>query len=254
MAFFMTINGKRVEANEGEMVLTVARRAGIDIPTLCHHEAVEPFGSCRLCMIEVTKPAWNGWKGLMTSCLYPAAADLIVETDSERVHQVRRNVLDLLLARCPDAEVIQKLAADYGVQQSTFPTRENPDKCILCGLCVRVCGQIVGAHALGGAGRGARKRVGPAFEEDDARECIGCGACAWICPSRCIEMEPIAVRRLRSRWGGQRVCRYALLRLTPGALCTRDYACASCPVDHEMFDRAGGRHPAFLLCEGRDGP
>jgi bidirectional [NiFe] hydrogenase diaphorase subunit len=197
MAFFMTINGRRVEANEGEMVLAVARRAGIDIPTLCHHEAVEPFGSCRLCMIEVTKPAWNGWKGLMTSCLYPAAADLIVETDSERVRQVRRNVLDLLLARCPDAEVIRKLAADYGVMQSSFATRENPDKCILCGLCVRVC-ETAATSAIATVQRGHEREIGTPWGGPPP-DCIGCLACVHVCPTGHIQYEEAG--GMRKIWG-----------------------------------------------------
>jgi NADH dehydrogenase/NADH:ubiquinone oxidoreductase subunit G len=197
MAFFMTINGKRVEANEGEMVLTVTRRAGIHIPTLCHHEAVEPFGSCRLCMIEVTKPEWKGWKGLMTACLYPAAPGLVIETDSERVHQVRRNVLDLLLARCPDAELIQKLAAEYGVLQSTFMQREKPDKCILCGLCVRVC-ETAATSAISTVQRGHDREIGTPWGGPPP-DCIGCLACVHICPTGHIQYEDVG--GIRKIWG-----------------------------------------------------
>jgi predicted molibdopterin-dependent oxidoreductase YjgC len=197
MAFFMTINGKRVEANEGEMVLTVARRAGIPIPTLCHHEAVEPFGSCRLCMVEVTKPAWKGWKGLMTACLYPCAPDLVVETDSERVHQVRRNVLELLLARCPDADVIQKLASQYGVQQTSFMQREKPDKCILCGLCVRVC-ETAATAAISTVQRGHQREIGTPWGGPPP-DCIGCLACAHVCPTGHIQFEEIG--SVRKIWG-----------------------------------------------------
>lgn len=197
MAFFMTINGRRVEAEEGELVLAVARRAGIHIPTLCHHEAVEPFGSCRLCMIEVTKPAWKGWKGLMTACLYPAAPDLVIETDSERVHQVRRNVLDLLLARCPDAEPIRKLAAEYGVLQTSFAERENPDKCILCGLCVRIC-ETAATAAISTVQRGHEREVGTPWGGPPP-DCIGCLACAHVCPTGHIEFsEAGGVRKI---WG-----------------------------------------------------
>jgi len=197
MAFFMTINGRRVSANDGETVLTVARRVGIHIPTLCHHEALEPFGSCRLCMVEVTKPAWKGWKGLMTACLYPAAPDLIVETDSERVHQVRRNVLDLLLARCPDAEVIRKLAADYGVTQTSFTPRENPDKCILCGLCVRIC-EAAATAAIATVQRGHDREVGTPWGGPPP-DCIGCLACAHICPTGHIQYEEAG--GVRKIWG-----------------------------------------------------
>lgn len=197
MAFFMTINGKRVEANQDEMLLQVARRAGIHIPTLCHHEAVEPFGSCRLCVVEVTKAQWKGWKGLMTACLYPAAPDLIVETDSERVRDVRRNVLDLLLARCPDAEVIQQLAAEYGLTASTFPSRQNADKCILCGLCVRVC-ETAATAAITTVQRGHEKEIGTPWGGPPP-DCIGCLACYHVCPTGHIQYKEVA--GTRSIWG-----------------------------------------------------
>jgi len=180
-SFTMTINGKPVQAREGEMVLDVTRRLGIDVPTLCEHPAVEPFGSCRLCMVEVTKEAWKGWKGLMTACLYPAAADLVVETDSERVRNVRRTVLDLLLARCPESQLIQRLAADYGLPRSSFPRRADADLCILCGLCTRVCERAATA-AIATVQRGHQRKIGTPWDGPPP-DCIGCLACAHICPT-----------------------------------------------------------------------
>jgi bidirectional [NiFe] hydrogenase diaphorase subunit len=97
----MTINGKRVQAQEGEMLLAVLRRLQIEVPALCHHEAVEPFGACRLCTVEITKKSWNGWKNHVTSCLYPVEEGLIVQTHSSEVVEIRRNILDLLLASSP---------------------------------------------------------------------------------------------------------------------------------------------------------
>jgi bidirectional [NiFe] hydrogenase diaphorase subunit len=181
MSFHMTINGRRVEARDGEYVLAAARRAGIEIPTLCEHKAVEPFGSCRLCMVEVTKESWKGWKGLMTACLYPAAPDLIIETDSERVLHVRRNVLDLLLARCPESELIQRLAAEHGVQQTSFTPRDEADLCILCGLCTRICEQSATA-AISTIKRGHEREIGTPWGTMPP-DCIGCLACAHICPT-----------------------------------------------------------------------
>ena len=193
MSFFITINGKRVEAHDGEMVLDVARRAGISIPTLCVHEAVEPFGSCRLCMVEVTKEAWGGWKGLMTACLYPAAPDLIIETHSERVQMVRRTVLDLLLARCPGSEVIRKLAAQHGVEQSTFTEREQGDNCILCGLCTRIC-ESAATSAISTVNRGHGREIGTPWEGPPP-DCIGCLACAHICPTGHIQFSEAGLSR-----------------------------------------------------------
>lgn len=196
-SFYMTINGKRVQGHRGEFVLATARRAGIQIPTLCEHPAVEPFGSCRLCMVEVTKEAWKGWKGLMTACLYPAAEGLIIETDSERVLHVRRNVLDLLLARCPDSELIQRLAAEHGVQRTTFEVREEPDLCILCGLCTRVC-ESAATAAISTVKRGHNREVGTPWGGPPPA-CIGCLACAHICPTGHITFEERGLTR--AIWG-----------------------------------------------------
>ncbi len=193
MSFLMTINGRRLEAHSGEMVLAAARRANINIPTLCEHQAVEPFGSCRLCLVEVTKAAWKGWKGLVTSCLYPAAPDAIIETDSERVHQVRRNVLDLLLARCPEAKPIQKLASEYGIHETSFVPRENPDRCILCGLCVRIC-ETAATSAIATVKRGHNREVGTPWSGPPP-DCIGCLACAHICPTGHIQFTEAGLTR-----------------------------------------------------------
>jgi len=195
--FTMTIDGRRVEARPGETVLAAAQRAGIAIPTLCEHKAVESFGSCRLCMVEVTKAAWKGWKGLMTACLYPAAPDLIIETRSERVLHVRRNVLDLLLARCPDSELIQRLASEHGVQTTSFALRENPDLCILCGLCTRIC-ESAATSAITTIKRGHDREVGTPWGGPPP-DCIGCLACAHICPTGQIAFEERAGSR--SIWG-----------------------------------------------------
>lgn len=181
MPFNLTINGKRVQAQEGEVLLATARRAGISIPTLCDHPAVEPFGSCRLCMVEVTKDSWKGWKGLMTACLYPAAPDLVVETNSEPVMQVRRTVLDLLWARCPDSTVIAKLAGEHGLTRSSFPPREDPDLCILCGLCVRVC-EASATSAISTVLRGHNREIGTPMGGPPP-DCIGCLNCAHVCPT-----------------------------------------------------------------------
>ena len=193
MSVFMTINGKRVEASDGEMVLDTARREGIEIPTLCVHDAVEPFGACRLCMVEVTKPAWGGWKGLMMACLYPVAKDLIIETHSERVLEVRRTVLDLLLARCPGSDLIREMAADHGVDQTSFSERPDADLCILCGLCTRIC-EKAATSAITTVNRGHERCIGTPFDGPPP-DCIGCLACAHICPTGHIQFSESGLER-----------------------------------------------------------
>jgi len=193
----LQINGKACQAAEGETVLAVARREGIPIPTLCHHDALEPFGGCRVCMVEITHKNWKGWKGLVTSCLYPVEEGLEVQTDNDAVREVRKVVLDLLLARCPEAEAIRRLAAEYGVHETSF--RRNPirNDCILCTLCVRVCA-AKGPKAIATAERGAQKKISIPFKQPPP-DCIGCLSCARLCPTQVIRFE--SGEQTRKIWG-----------------------------------------------------
>lgn len=193
----LQINGQPQQANEGETILEVAGRAGIPIPTLCHHEALEPFGGCRVCMVQITHRDWKGWKGLVTACLYPVEEGLEVFTDNEAVHDVRKVVLDLLLARCHGSEKIQKLAAEYGIHETTY--RKNPLKndCILCTLCVRTCA-VKGPRAISTADRGAQKKISIPFKKPPP-DCIGCLACAHNCPTNVIRFEETG--DTRKIWG-----------------------------------------------------
>jgi predicted molibdopterin-dependent oxidoreductase YjgC len=195
----LTINDKTVEAREGQTLLEVARENGVDIPTLCHHEALEPRGACRLCLVEISTPKWAGWSKLVTSCVYPAEEGLVVKTHTDGIFEIRKTIVDLLMARCPETEAIKALGTEYGLTKTSFVPREKDDHCVLCGLCVRTCEDVIGANAIGVYGRGAIKAVGPAFGVgSDA--CIGCGACAHVCPTKCIEViDQGGVRRI-PRW------------------------------------------------------
>lgn len=194
----LEIDGRAIRAEEGATLLDVARGAGIEIPTLCHHEALEDWGGCRLCMVEISHPDWDGWTDVVTSCLYPAKDGLVVRTGSGAVVDVRRAVLDLLLARCPEADEIRRLAGEYGVSETSFvePDLENK-RCILCTLCVRVCAEI-GASAIGTAGRGQAKRIAPPFDQP-AERCVGCLSCVRICPTDAIDYEDAG--NVRKIWG-----------------------------------------------------
>ncbi len=193
----LRIDGKRLEAREGQTLLAVARENGIAIPTLCYHAGVEAWGGCRLCMVELSRPEWPGWSRLVTACVYPAEEGLHVDTKSPAVIEARRLVLDLLLARCPTSDVIRELAESYGIGESSYEPRKSPDVCILCGLCVRVCA-AVGAHAIATAGRGVDKRVATPYGEP-AMACIGCLSCATNCPTGAIPYGQDA--RSRTIWG-----------------------------------------------------
>ncbi len=180
----LIIDGQEAQAEEEQTILEVARQAGIEIPTLCYHPLLEPYGACRLCTVEVIR---HGRSRLETSCTYPAWDGLEVKTGSPAVVRARKAILELLLSRCPNVPVIQGLAREYGITEPPFPTDEPDEKCILCGLCVRTCHEMVKADVLNFSQRGIERQVGPPFLEE-SRQCIGCGACTIMCPTGAIEI------------------------------------------------------------------
>ncbi len=179
------INGMEVEAEADTPIIEVCRQHGIDVPHLCYYRHLEPHGACRICTVEMHR---GGRTRMVTACNYPAQEGIEIFTDTERVRRNRKLLLELLLARTPDAEPIQKLAAEYGVGTPRFPLRTDGTRCIRCGLCVRVCHEIVGVGAIGFFDRGPRRTVMPPFGEV-SDTCIGCGACAQVCPTGAITME-----------------------------------------------------------------
>ena len=194
----LTIDGREIKAKEGLTILEVAQEHGIDIPTLCHNEALEPYGACRLCLVEIT--GRNGRSRLVTSCLYPIEEGLVVKTASERVIANRKMLVELLLARCSGEKVIQDLARQMGVEIVSFrPEYVERNNCILCALCVRTCQEVVGVSAISLANRGVHREVAPPFLET-ATACIGCGSCVYICPTQCIKMEDVGDTRIIHNW------------------------------------------------------
>lgn len=196
-AINVEIDGQFFQAEEGMTILQVAKREGIDIPTLCNHDALEPAGACRMCVVEITHADWKGWKGLVTSCLYPVEEGLQVTTDNEELRATRKTLMDLLLARCPESTFIQKRAAEYGITATSFKKNEVDTVCILCGLCVRVCA-AKGCDAIGTADRGVGKTISMPFDQPPP-DCIGCASCAHICPTDAIEYEDAG--NVRKIWG-----------------------------------------------------
>jgi len=184
----LKIDGKEVKATEGASILEVAIKVGIEIPTLCYNSALEPFGSCRVCSVEITDA--RGWKKVVTSCNYPVKEGLEVSTKSEKVLKTRKLLLELLLARCPKVKKIQDLAREYGVEKPRFWIEEVEEDCILCGLCTRVCQERVGVYAINFANRGVEREVTAPYHSF-SDDCIGCGACALVCPtnSRIIQVN-----------------------------------------------------------------
>jgi NADH dehydrogenase/NADH:ubiquinone oxidoreductase subunit G len=196
----LTIDGQTAEYSEKITILEAARGIGVHIPTLCHNDYIKPYGGCRLCLVEVATERWPDDFRMMVSCCTPIVDGHIVRTDTERVKEVRKFIMELLLARCPDSKELQKIAKDMGVPEDTnaldpvgkyLLTRTEPvfdTNCILCGLCVRVCAEVTERHALSFATRGMKRKITAPFYKI-AESCIGCGSCAYVCPTKTITVE-----------------------------------------------------------------
>ena len=179
----LEIDGREIEVEKGKTILEAAKGIGIDIPTLCYHPALEPLAACRLCSVEIEK---RGRRRIVTACNYPVEDGLVINTKSHDVIEIRKILLELLLGRCPEERRIQILAQEYGVVKSRFKLED--ERCILCGLCTRVCEELVGVSAINVINRGVERAIGTPYRElsDD---CLGCGSCALVCPTEAIRME-----------------------------------------------------------------
>jgi NADH dehydrogenase/NADH:ubiquinone oxidoreductase subunit G len=194
----LTVNGRRVTVDSDATILDAARAAGVEVPTLCHFDGLEAWGGCRLCVVDMSQANWDeNWFKVVTACNHPAKDGMTVVTDSERITETRRVVLDLLLARCPDTPLVQRWARTYGIEKTTYTLNPEPDDCILCGLCTRVCDHI-GVSAISSVNRGWGREIAPPFNQPPP-DCIGCLACAEICPTDCIPYTTSNTRR--EIWG-----------------------------------------------------
>lgn len=173
----LSINGEEVKARQGMTVLQAAQSAGIDIPTLCHHEKLTPFGACRLCTVEIVKGQRSR---LVTSCVYPVEDGLVVRTESEPVIKVRKMLLEMMWSRAPGVQAIRDYGIRYGIDRDKFDA--EPTCCILCGLCVRYCSEVKKKNFIGFIGRGTERQV-MFLPEADFNECLKCGECYKLCPT-----------------------------------------------------------------------
>lgn len=188
------IDGQEIQVEEETTILKAARELGITIPTLCYNDILEPYAVCRVCTVELKRGKRTR---LVTACNYPLREPVVIRTNSEKVQQLRRMNLELLMARAPGAKIVQDLAAEMGVDKTRFPIENPEEKCILCGLCVQVCNDVVAAHALGFANRGSERVVATPFK-DTPEACILCGACAHFCPTGHIKMTDVDGRILHT--------------------------------------------------------
>jgi len=173
----LIINGWEVQVEEGWTLLEAIRWIGFDVPTLCYHEGLTPYGACRLCVVEIGKEPRTK---VVSSCTYPVEEGLIVRTHSKRVVEARKMIVELMLASSPQSKTVQDLASQLGIQQVRFKV-EHED-CLLCGLCVRMCAEQMMAKAIDFAFRGGDRKITTPFDMK-SEVCRHCGACMYICPA-----------------------------------------------------------------------
>ncbi len=182
----VTIDGIEVHVHKETTILNAAHKAGIWIPTMCYSPSLSNLAACRLCMVEVDR---GDWRQLVTACNYPVRRDIAVYVSSEKAIRTRRGVMELLLARSPESEELKELARRMGVEGTPYPTvTESQRSCILCGLCVSVCAEVIDCSAIGFAGRGVDRVVATPFRLA-SEDCIACGACAAVCPVGTIQVR-----------------------------------------------------------------
>lgn len=183
----LTIDDIPIQVSEGRTLLEACREHGFHIPTLCYHPALEPYGGCRLCMVEVAYPPRPA--RLVAACVYPCEEGAVVSTNSPPVERSRRITAELLLANAYNTPEMLALAEELGVKEARFKLPEATD-CVLCGLCVRACKEIVGVSAISVIQRGISKKVSTPFQIASSR-CIGCGTCALICPTGALKLSTV---------------------------------------------------------------
>ncbi len=183
----MKIDGQEVPVTKEMSVLEAARQAGIDIPTLCHHEKLEPFGGCRLCIVEVVE---RGWSRLVVSCVFPAADNLEVRTRSEKIDRLRKTIIELLMAHAPKSPDLMALGEKYGANADRF--EREAMFCIHCGLCVRYCNEVKKLDAVGFIDRGVNKEIS-FVPQLAAKHCNDCKECFPLCPTSYLQAAFVLV-------------------------------------------------------------
>ncbi|MDZ7625484.1 MAG: NADH-dependent [FeFe] hydrogenase, group A6 [Ignavibacteriaceae bacterium] len=227
----LTINGIKVNAEEGMTILDAAKSVGISIPTLCHLKNLDPTGACRICAVEV-----EGFRGLTPSCAYPVSEGLVVTTDSPRVRKARKTIVELLVENHPQDCLIcvrnkncelQDLSERYGVREhryvgetkchaidiSSASMERDPAKCILCGRCVRVCHEVQKVGAIDFTRRGFTSIVTTPYNKGlNVSDCILCGQCILVCPTAALR-EKSTIKEVASALYDRK--KYCIVQVAP---------------------------------------
>jgi len=186
----LTIDNKTVKAREGMTIFEAAKNAGINIPTLCHHEKLKPYTACRICTVEIEE---RGRITLDTACSCPVENNMVVRTRSENIDNIRKTLLELMLSHAPDAPTLVELAKEYGADKNRF--EKEPMFCILCGLCVRYCNEVKKKYALAFVERGTKREIS-FIPEIAAKECWDCKECFPLCPTEYLQATYVLMRAL----------------------------------------------------------
>lgn len=182
----LTIDGMPVTVDEGTTILEAARMYGINIPTLCYAKNLSPYGACRMCIVEVSRG--NGSPQVVASCTYEVQPGISVQTNTPRIARDRRMIAELLVASAPNVKLAQDIAARLGLQEARFRFEDN--RCILCGLCIRMCTEQMGGRALTFAGHGVGRRIAMPFDKH-SETCKECGGCDMICPATTVPCQGV---------------------------------------------------------------
>lgn len=215
----ITINKNQYLAEEGEVLLLTLMRLNIDVPHLCYEKALEPYGACRLCMVDIVT---CGKTEMTPACTIKVKNGLEILTDTPEIIEHRTLLFELYLAEAPKSEVIRDMAEKYGVTKTRFLKKIVHDdplmgKCILCGLCVRVCNEIMGTSAINFINRGPYTVINTPFYEHNP-DCAGCAACAMVCPTKAIVFEDVGTDRIMRSWSDTTV------PLAKCSVCGRSFA------------------------------